>query len=62
MRVTEGKFEAWIDDKSFVDLELGDSDVDVRVEVELSRPLGIASFSTTSEIRNVRIRPITPKP
>lgn len=62
MRVTEGKFNAWIDDKSFVDVDLGDSKVGVRVEVELSRPLGIASFTTTSEIRNVRIRPVAPKP
>lgn len=58
LRVTEGRFQAWIDDKSFVDSEFGSSEIGVRIEVELSRPLGIASFSTTSELRNIRIRPV----
>ncbi len=61
LRVTDGKFEAWIDGKSYVDVALGNATISVRNEVEPSRPLGVASFITASEIRGIRIRSIPPK-
>ncbi len=59
LRVTPGLFEAWIDDDRIVDCELGKRPVSVRAEVELSRPLGICSFETTAELRNLVWRPVS---
>lgn len=56
VRVTDKKIQAWIDDKSFVNLDLEDRLIGVRIEVEQSRPLGIASWRTKSAIREIRLR------
>jgi len=56
LRVTEEKMEAWIDDEKVVDTEVGDRDVDVRIEVEASKPLGMAAWNTKSALRKIRLR------
>ena len=61
LRVTEGKIEAWIDAKKIVDVETADRVIDIRPEVEMSKPLGIASWRTTAAIRNIRIQPLKDK-
>ncbi|MCA9051859.1 MAG: DUF1080 domain-containing protein [Planctomycetaceae bacterium] len=58
LRVTPGKIEAWMDEKSLVDVETEGRKIDVRFEVELSKPLGFSTYQTTAEIRGARIRPI----
>jgi hypothetical protein len=54
--VTDNKIEAWIDEEKVVDLKTGGKRISVRPEVELSSPLGIASWNTTAGIRNIRLR------
>ena len=54
--VKDGSFKAWIDDEEAIDVDVSNCDIDVRAEVELCKPLGLASFSTTAENRNIRIR------
>ena len=61
IRVTDAKIEAWIDDRQIVDQSREGRKFSVRSEVELSRPLGIATWETTGAVRNVRIREINPK-
>jgi len=56
LRVTDGLFEAWLDGKKIVDISTKDRQVDVRVEVEASKPLGLATFQTTAAIRGLRWR------
>jgi hypothetical protein len=57
LRVTEEKLEAWVDDKQIVDLEVENRKISMRTgEIELSAPLGIATYSTTGVIRNIRLR------
>ena len=56
IRVTPEKIESWLDDKSIVDLPLKSRQISVRIEVEPSQPLGIASWRTKAGIRNIRLR------
>ena len=56
VRVTPGKIEAWLDDQQIVDVQTAGRVIDTRVEVDLSKPLGIATWQTTGAVRNVRLR------
>ncbi|MFP6901775.1 MAG: DUF1080 domain-containing protein [Opitutales bacterium] len=57
LRVTKEKIEAWIDDKKIVDLEVEKRKISMRSgEIELSAPLGLATYSTTGVIRKIRYR------
>lgn len=58
VRVTDDRITAWIDDEQAVDVDLTGRHVDVRLEVELSKPLGIATWVTTGAARNIRYREI----
>lgn len=55
VRVTEKRIEAWIDDKKVVNVSTEDRKIGIRWEVEPSLPLGVASWRTTSAIRNIRL-------
>lgn len=61
LRVTPEKIEAWIDDKQIVDATTEGRKIDIRIEVEKSQPLGIATWRTTGAIRNVQFRAFTAK-
>jgi hypothetical protein len=56
LRVTPGKIEAWLDEEKLVDVVTAGRVIDTRIEVESSKPLGIASWQTTAAIRNIRLR------
>jgi hypothetical protein len=56
VRVTKDKIEAWLDDKQVADVETEGRRISIRPEVELSRPLGIASFSTTAALRDIKLK------
>ena len=54
VRVTEDKIEAWIDEDQMVDLDLKDRKISLRPgDIELSVPMGIASFQTRAKYRNI---------
>jgi len=55
VRVTPEKIQCWIDDKQYVDLETAGKDLDVRIEVTDSKPLGIAAWRTAAAIKNIRL-------
>jgi len=56
VRVTPGKIVAWLDGEQIVDVETAGRVIDTRIEVELSKPLGIATWQTTGAVRNIRLR------
>jgi hypothetical protein len=56
VRVTGTNISAWIDDDRVVDADTEGRGISIRPEVEASQPLGIACWSTTAAIRNVRLR------
>jgi len=58
LKVAAGKIEAWIDDEKVVDFTIDNSYLSIRPEVELSKPFGIASWRTTSAIRNIHLAPL----
>ena len=56
IRVTPEKIESWLDDKQIIDLPLKNRQISVRIEVEPSQPLGIASWRTKGALRDIRLR------
>jgi len=56
VRVTPGRIEAWLDEEKIVDVETTGRVIDTRVEVDPSKPLGIATWQTTGAIRNIQLR------
>lgn len=61
LRVTDDRIEAWIDKEKFVDVPREDRSFSVRIEVDRSRPFGIASFLTTAALRNVTLEKLAPR-
>lgn len=61
VRVTQGKIEAWLDDKQVADVATEGRRIGIRPEVELSRPLGICSFSTTAALRDIKLQRLDEK-
>ena len=57
VRVTSDKIACWIDDKPVVDLETTGKKISMRHgEIELSKPLGLATYQTVAAFRNLRFR------
>ena len=56
VRVLTDRIQAWIDDKLVVDQDIRDRKISTRIEVDLSKPLGIAAWDTKAAIRHVRVR------
>ncbi len=59
VRVTEKTIEAWIDDRRVVHVDYAGRKLSVRSEVELSRPLGIATWVTTAAVRKIELRTLS---
>ncbi len=56
LRVTDKQIEAWIDEEQVVSCEIDGRKLTTRVEVDLSKPFGIAAFDTRAALRNIRLR------
>jgi hypothetical protein len=56
IRVTPAKIEAWLDDRQIITQEIKENKIDIRLEMELSKPLGIASWKTKSALRDIRLK------
>lgn len=57
VRVEPGHLGAWIDDTQVVNLNTQGKDLDLRPgEIEISKPLGIATFRTEGQFRGLRLR------
>lgn len=56
IRVTPAKIEAWLDDRQIISQDLKGNKISTRVEVDLSQPLGVASWRTKSALRDFRLR------
>lgn len=63
VRVASSKIVAWIDTEQIIDLVTRERQLNVRPEVRLSRPFGIAAWQTTAALKNIRLKyPITHSP
>ncbi|HUY92954.1 MAG TPA: DUF1080 domain-containing protein [Pirellulales bacterium] len=56
LKVTDAKIQAWIDDQPVVDVATKDRKISIRIEVERSKPLGIATWNTTGAFRDIKYR------
>ncbi len=56
LRVTQSKIEAWLDEDNIVDVATKNRHISTRIEVEPSKPFGIATWCTTGAVRDIRIR------
>jgi len=62
LRVTDDEIQAWIDNEKVIDAIVANRDIGLRPgEIDLSRPFGIASYSTVAKLRNITYRQIAPK-
>ncbi len=60
LRVTEHKIEAWIEQKKVVDVMITGRKVSLRIgEIMLSKPFGLASYSTSAAFRGIKIRDVS---
>jgi len=58
----EGKvIQAWLDDEELVNFDSTDHKLGIRAEVDLSQPLGIATWCTAGAVRDIRIKKL-PEP
>lgn len=55
LRVTAAEISMWLDDKRLIQHPLGEHKFNVWWEMEPMRPLGIATWHTSAELRNVRL-------
>jgi hypothetical protein len=56
IRVTPAKIEAWLDERQIISQDLKGNRISTRLEVDPSRPLGVASWRTKSALRDFRLR------
>ena len=59
MKVTDKKIVVWLDDEEVINVDIEDSKISTRIEVDLSTPVGLATFETTAKIRNFMMRPLS---
>lgn len=55
VRVTKTRIGVWIDDKSVVDVDYSDKRIGIRIEVDLSTPLGFTTYRTTGALRAIKL-------
>ena len=60
LRVTAQRITGWIDGKEVIDADVRDRGLSTRLEVEWSKPFGIATWQTKGAIRKIRIRELPP--
>ena len=56
LRVTPGRIESWLDNEKLVDIVTTERHIGIRSEVDLSQPLGIATWRTTGAVRNIHLK------
>lgn len=56
IRVTAAKIEVWLDERQIINQDLKGNRITIRMEMEPSTPLGIATWKTTGALRDIRLR------
>jgi hypothetical protein len=59
LRVGVNRIQAWIDKDQVVDLDTSERRLSIRIECNLSKPFGFATYKTTGAVRDVRLRKLT---
>jgi hypothetical protein len=56
LRVEPTKIQAWIDEDRVVNLETAERSFSIRIEMESSKPLGIATWNTAAALKNIQVK------
>jgi multidrug efflux pump subunit AcrA (membrane-fusion protein) len=56
LRVAENKIQAWVDDEQVIDVDMTDKRFSTRIEVDASRPLGIATYQVSAAFKDVTLK------
>ena len=56
IRVTDATIETWLDDRQIIKQDLKGNKITIRVEMEPSLSLGVASYRTKAALRDIRLR------
>ena len=56
IRVTPAKIEVWLDERQIINQDLKGNRITIRMEMEPSTPLGIATWKTKGALRDIRLR------
>jgi biotin carboxyl carrier protein len=56
LRVADGKVQGWVDDEQVIDVELKDKKISTRIEVDASRPLGIATYQVSAAYKEIQLK------
>jgi hypothetical protein len=56
VRVAGGKLQAWVDKEQVVDVELKDKRISTRIEVDPSRPLGLATYQVSAAYKDIQLK------
>jgi hypothetical protein len=59
IRVTAKRIDAWIDDEHVVDLDSEGLRITTRIECNVCRPFGVATWDTLGAVRAIRVRMLT---
>jgi len=54
--VEPNRIQAWLDGEELVNIDTTDRKIDIRAEVDLSQPLGIATWNTAGAVRNIHVK------
>jgi len=60
VRVAPKQIQAWIDEERVVNVETEGKRLSIRLEVEPSKPLGIATWNTAAALKNIQLRTLGP--
>jgi len=56
LRVIPDRIQAWLDGEELVNVETTGRNIDIRPELDLSQPIGVATWVTTGAVRNIRVK------
>lgn len=56
VKVTDEKIQTWLDEERVIDFKIEDHKMTTRIEVDSSKPFGIATWCTTGAVRNIKWR------
>jgi hypothetical protein len=56
VRVTDEKIAVWINDKQLIEQELEGKRISTRIEVDLNKPFGFATWDTKGALKNIEYR------
>jgi hypothetical protein len=62
LRVVPNHIQAWLQEdgeEPLVDIDITGRKIDTRAEVDLSQPLGIATWQTAGAVRNIKLKKLT---